>query len=206
MEMETKQILDFILSVDNVWIYLVVFFFAYIENVFPPSPSDVIVVFCASLVGLGKTDFMLTLISAVFGSTLGFATMYFIGDKFGDEIIEKGKIKFIKPEEIRKVEVLFSKYGYFLIVVNRFLAGTRAFVAFFAGLGEYDLKKSILLSFISASLWYLILVTGGKILGENWHLMADVISGYSKVITAVLTIALFIFIVKKFLKSKRGKS
>ncbi|CUU02599.1 membrane protein DedA, SNARE-associated domain [Candidatus Kryptobacter tengchongensis] len=204
--METKQILEFILSIDNLWIYLVVFFFAYIENVFPPSPSDVIVVFCASLSGLGKTDFTLTLISAVFGSTLGFTTMYFIGDKFGDEIIEKGKIKFIKPDEIKKVEILFSKYGYLLIVVNRFLAGTRAFVAFFAGLGEYDLKKSILLSFISASLWYLILVTGGKILGENWHLIADVISGYSKVVTVILTLGLIIWVLRKILRNKKGKS
>lgn len=204
--METKQILEFILSVDNVWIYLVVFLFAYIENVFPPSPSDVVVIFCASLSGLGKTDFTLTLISAVLGSTLGFITMYFIGDKFGDEIIEKGKIKFIKPEEIKKVEALFSKYGYLLIVINRFLAGTRAFVAFFAGLGEYDLKKSILLSFVSASLWYFILVTSGKILGENWHLIADVISGYSKVVTVILTLALLFFILRKFLKNKKRKS
>ena len=81
--------------------------------------------------GFEKTDFTLTLISAVLGSTLGFITMYFIGDKFGDEIIEKGKIKFINPEYEKKVEVLFSKYGYFLIVINRFLEGTRAFVAFF---------------------------------------------------------------------------
>ena len=203
--METKQILDFILSIDNIWIYLAIFFFAYIENIFPPSPSDVIVVFCASLSGLGKTDFTLTLISAVLGSTLGFITMYFIGDKFGDEIIEKGKIKFINPENVKKVEVLFSKYGYFLIVINRFLAGTRAFVAFFAGLGEYDLKKSILLSFISASLWYLILVTSGKILGENWHLIADVISGYSKVVTAILTLVVIVFVLRSFLKSKKRK-
>ncbi|MCS7228438.1 MAG: DedA family protein [Candidatus Kryptonium sp.] len=204
--METKQILDFILSIDNIWIYLVIFFFAYIENIFPPSPSDVVVVFCASLVGLGKTDFSLTLISAVLGSTLGFATMYLIGDKFGDEIIEKGKIKFIKPESVKKVEMLFAKYGYFLIVINRFLAGTRAFVAFFAGLGEYELKKSILLSFISASLWYLILVTAGKILGENWHIIADVISGYSKVVTAIITLAIVIFILRSILKSKKERS
>ncbi|MEN3038434.1 MAG: DedA family protein [Candidatus Kryptonium sp.] len=204
--METKQILDFILSIDNLWIYLVIFFFAYIENIFPPSPSDVVVVFCASLVGLGKTDFSLTLISAVLGSTLGFATMYFIGDKFGDEIIEKGKIKFIKPESVKSVEMLFAKYGYFLIVINRFLAGTRAFVAFFAGLGEYDLKKSILLSLVSASLWYLILVTAGKTLGENWHLIANVISEYSKVVTAIITFVILIFILRSVLKSKKGKS
>ncbi|CUS97354.1 DedA family protein, partial [Candidatus Kryptobacter tengchongensis] len=110
------------------------------------------------------------------------------------------------PDEIKKVEILFSKYGYLLIVVNRFLAGTRAFVAFFAGLGEYDLKKSILLSFISASLWYLILVTGGKILGENWHLIADVISGYSKVVTVILTLGLIIWVLRKILRNKKGKS
>ncbi len=201
--MNTERILEFILSVDNIWIYLLIFFFAYIENVFPPSPSDVVIVFCASLAGLGKTSFELTLSSAVFGSTLGFVTMYFIGDKFGDEIIEKGRIKFIDPESVKKVEVLFSKYGYFLIVVNRFLAGTRAFVAFFAGLGEYDIKRSIILSFISALFWYSILVTAGKILGENWHLVADVISAYSKAVTIVLTVAVVSYVLVKFLKSKK---
>ncbi len=201
--MDIKQILDFILSVDNVWIYFIVFLFAYIENLFPPSPSDVVVVFCASLSGLGKTDFYLTLASAVLGSTLGFMTMYFIGDKFGDEIIEKGKIKFINPENVKKVEALFKKYGYFLIVINRFLAGTRAFVAFFAGLGEYDIKKSLLLSFLSASLWYSILVTAGKILGENWHLIADVISAYSKIITIVLTVIVAVYLLRNFLKNKK---
>jgi membrane protein DedA with SNARE-associated domain len=201
--MNIERILEFILSIDNIWIYLLIFFFSYIENIFPPSPSDVVIVFCASLAGLGKTDFTLTLLSAVFGSTLGFITMYFIGDKFGDEIIERGRIKFIDPKSVEKVEVLFSKYGYFLIVVNRFLAGTRAFVAFFAGLGEYDIKRSIILSFISALLWYSILVTAGKILGENWHLVADVISAYSKVITAILTIAVVFYVLVKFLKSKK---
>jgi membrane protein DedA with SNARE-associated domain len=201
--METKEILDFILKVDNIWIYALIFFFAYIENIFPPSPSDVVIIFCASLSGLGKTDFTLTLISAVFGSTLGFVTMYFIGDKFGDEIIEKGKIKFINPANVKKVEELFSRFGYFLIVINRFLAGTRAFVAFFAGLGEFDLKKSIVLSFISASLWYSILVTAGKMLGENWQIIANIISNYSKIITVALALILIFYIARNFLKSKK---
>ena len=32
------------------WIYLTIFFFAYIENLFPPSPSDIVVVIAGSLV------------------------------------------------------------------------------------------------------------------------------------------------------------
>ena len=35
------------------WIYLTIFFFAFIENLFPPSPSDIVVVIGGSLVGTG---------------------------------------------------------------------------------------------------------------------------------------------------------
>jgi membrane protein DedA with SNARE-associated domain len=203
--MTTEQILDFILRIDNFWIYAVIFFFAYIENLFPPSPSDIIVIFCASLIGLGKTEFMLTFLSATFGSTLGFITMYFIGDKFGDEVLEKGKIKFISPESVRKVEKLFSKYGDFLIVINRFLAGTRAVVAFFAGMGEMNLKRAIILSFISASMWYGILVFAGNLLGKNWKVIGDLLSTYSTVITTIVVLLIILFIIRAYFKTGRKK-
>jgi len=40
------------------WIYLTIFFFAYIENLFPPSPSDMVVVIGGSLVGTGTIGFV----------------------------------------------------------------------------------------------------------------------------------------------------
>ncbi|NOX67207.1 MAG: DedA family protein, partial [Chlorobi bacterium] len=37
-------------SLDPILIYLILFLFAFIENIFPPSPSDVVVVIGASLI------------------------------------------------------------------------------------------------------------------------------------------------------------
>ena len=36
------------------WIYITLFFFAFVENVFPPSPSDVVTVIGGSLIGYGS--------------------------------------------------------------------------------------------------------------------------------------------------------
>ncbi|MBI3111836.1 MAG: VTT domain-containing protein, partial [Ignavibacteriales bacterium] len=98
------------------WIYLAVAGIAYIENIFPPFPSDVIVVFAGSLAGLGTVDFTTALLLATAGSTLGFMTMYKIGDWFGDHILETGKLRFIPRESVHRVEGWFRKYGYLVVI------------------------------------------------------------------------------------------
>src|SRR3972149_3231653 len=63
-------------SLSPALIYCSLFAVAYIENVFPPSPSDVVVVFGGYLVGLGTIDFTVALAVTTTGSITGFLTMY----------------------------------------------------------------------------------------------------------------------------------
>jgi len=186
----------FIQSLDPYLIYVVVFAIAYIENVFPPSPSDVVVVFAGSLVGLERVGFAQTLLVATAGSTLGFITMYKIGDWFGDKILEQGKISFIPVSAVKKVEEWFARYGYWIIIANRFLAGTRAVVSFFAGMSELKLFKTTVLSFLSALVWNSILVAAGFYLGKNWERVGFYLSTYSQVVTAIIVLAIIVWIVK----------
>jgi membrane protein DedA with SNARE-associated domain len=83
-------------------IYCSLFAIAYIENVFPPSPSDVIVVFGGYLVGLGTIDFTLALVLTTIGSITGFMTMYKVGDWFGEAIIEKRGSPFFRWKAFTK--------------------------------------------------------------------------------------------------------
>jgi len=166
------SILDFLVNFSDVWIYIAIFFIAYIENVFPPSPSEVVVLFAGSLVGIGRLDFILAAGTAIVGSTTGFMTMYAIGRRFGDKIVETGKLQFIPREQVQKVEDWFRRYGYGAVVVNRFLAGTRAVVSFFAGLSKLNFAAAIGLAFVSTAVWNLILVSGGNELGKNWRTIA----------------------------------
>ena len=185
------------------WIYFAVAGIAYIENILPPFPSDVIVVAAGSLVGIGTIDFTLALMLATAGSTLGFMTMYKLGDWFGDKILEKGRIKFIPLDSVHKVEKWFKKYGYWVVVANRFLAGTRAVVSFFAGMSELPILNATALSCVSALAWNFILLYAGKELGENWRSILIYLQAYGQTITIVAIVAAVILVWRSLYKRKR---
>jgi membrane protein DedA with SNARE-associated domain len=183
-------------QLDPLWVYVAVWAIAYVENIFPPFPSDVVVVAAGSLVGVGMVDFTTLLFLATVGSTLGFITMYEIGDWFGDKILETGKLKFVPVESVKKVEAWFQVYGYWIVVANRFLAGTRAVVSFFAGISELSLVKASILSFVSALAWNFLLLLAGKTLGENWQNIMYYLEAYSKTVTSILALVAIAYIAR----------
>jgi membrane protein DedA with SNARE-associated domain len=191
-----QEIFDFISTVEPWQVYAIVLGLALIENLFPPSPSDIMIVAGGSLVGLGQVGFIETLLSATAGSTIGFLIMYKIGDWFGDHILEQGKIKFLPVESVHKVERWFTKYGYAIIVVNRFLTGTRAVVSFFAGMSELKLLPTTVLCFVSALIWNTILVLLGVYLGQNWERIGFYLTTYSQAVTAVVVVAILLWIAR----------
>ncbi|MFH0990237.1 MAG: DedA family protein [bacterium] len=199
-----EELINRLLQIDPFWVYATVGAVACIENIFPPFPSDVLVVSAGSLVGLGSINFIPALISASIGSTLGFVLMYKIGHWFGHRILEAGKIKFIPKESVFKVEAWFQKYGYFLVVANRFLSGTRAVVSFFAGMSELSLLKTTILSFVSALIWNFILLYAGMKLGQNWQNISYYLETYSKTVTGILIIVVLLWVARYLYKRSNG--
>ena len=200
-----EEIISYLKYIDPVLIYLAVFGIAFIENIFPPFPSDVIVAFSGALAAVTEISLPLVIIFAVSGSTTGFIVMYFIGKIAGDKILETGKIKFISPDSVFKIENWFRKYGYWLIVANRFLAGTRAIISFFAGMSELNLRKTILLSAVSALIWNLILIFIGFYVGHNLNKISEFITTYNKIVLGIIVLVSIIYIVK-ILSKKNDKN
>jgi membrane protein DedA with SNARE-associated domain len=200
-----QEIVEYLVSLDPLWIYFALLSVCLIENIFPPFPSDVLVVAMGSLLGAGHIKFPLGLIAATTGSTLGFVIMYKVGDWFGDRVLETGKIRFIPIENVHKVERWFRLYGYWVIVANRFLAGTRAVVSFFAGMSELSISKTTALSFVSALVWNAILLESGRVLGDNWSHIAVYLETYSKAVTSIIVLALLAVIGHVVYRGRRSK-
>jgi membrane protein DedA with SNARE-associated domain len=199
-----ETFVTFLQGVDPLMALLIVFAIALFENLFPPSPSDVIVVFAGSLVGLGRIGFPEALLAASAGSTLGFMIMYKIGDWFGEAILERGRIRFIPLEAIGKVEEWFRSYGYWIIIANRFLAGTRAIVSFFAGVSKLRFLKTTVLCALSALVWNVILLSCGYALGRNWERIGFYLTAYGQVVTAAIVIVVLLFVVRYLARNKNG--
>lgn len=187
-------------------IILFAFFITFIENIFPPSPSDVLLVFIGTLIGIGTIGFIPVAISATLGGTAGFMVMYYLGYRLDNKIENSRIVKFISKDALLKAEQWFAKWGYYLIVANRFLSGTRAVISFFAGMSKLDLAKTTILSTISAFVWNSILLFAGMKLGEHWRDFESTMQTYGTgflIVTAVIVVALLI---RYFLKKSKQQS
>jgi membrane protein DedA with SNARE-associated domain len=198
-----EELLVRISELSPIWIYILLFTFAYVENLFPPSPSDIVIVIGGSLIGVGYLSFVPALVFATGGSTAGFLTAFAIGWQFDKKLIHSGKIKFINIQSIDKVESAFRKYGYYLIVVNRFLPGTRAVISFFAGMSRIDIHKTMFLSMISSLLWNIALLYMGITFGKNVAAVDHYLRTYSNIVIVVTVLILTAFLVNYFLKKKK---
>lgn len=183
-----ETIIQYLQNIPSLYLLATVFFFAFIENIFPPSPSDAVILFAGTLIPLGNVNFFALWVFATLGSVVGFLTMFAIGVSFDRKVVETGKIKFIKYEHILKVERWFQKWGYWLIVINRFLSGTRAVISFFAGMSLLKVRKTTLLCAISAGLWNFILIYFGYTFSQNWQEIYDELENYGYYFLAAITL------------------
>lgn len=163
-------------------------FITFLENVFPPSPSDTILVFCGTLIGLGTVGFVPMMASATLGSMLGFLAMYWVGARYGTQIIESKRFAFLPLDGIHRAEDWFRRYGFWVIIANRFLSGTRAVISMVAGIAKMPLGITTLLSALSAAVWNGILLFAGATLGRNWVKMDEYLQLYGKVLLVILAV------------------
>ncbi|ROL56244.1 DedA family protein [Bacteroidetes/Chlorobi group bacterium Naka2016] len=199
-----EKVIEFLSSpyITSGWILAVAFFFQYIENLFPPSPSDVVLLFLGSLVGFDKVNFLPLLIVATIGSSAGFLTMFLLGKIFGERILDAGRFKFINPESLEKTRNWFNRWGYGIVVANRFLSGTRAVISFFAGLAKLSTWKSTILATVSALVWNFLILYAGMALGNNWRSAIRFLELYWKVVLILIFIvALGYFIYTRWKKN-----
>ncbi len=177
----------------------------FLENIFPPSPSDTLLVFCGTLVGLGTLGFLPLWIVATVGSVAGFLTMYFVGRFLGKHITQWRIFRFISEDALEQVERWFQRYGYWLIVANRFLSGTRAVISFFAGVSRLRFDITLVLSSISSLIWNALLIYAGALFGENWQTIAMYLEIYGKTITSIIALLVVIWVVRWIYLQSREK-
>ncbi len=212
-----EQLVEFAKTLDSTAIYLFLFVIAYLENVVPPIPGDLPVAFVGSLLAFGDLTFFGCVLSASVGSVLGFFTMYSVGRFIGFRLYEESggamrhkwvelTKKIFPPEQFAFFREQFTRFGYWLIVGNRFLTGSRAIISIAAGMSHLNMVAVHLCAFVSAMLWNILLVYGGYLLGSNWQKLGDYISTYGTVLTIAVLAILALLIVRAIRKRRQPSS
>lgn len=177
------------------------------ENVFPPIPGDTITAFGAFLVGTKRLDFFGVYLSTVLGSLFGFMSLFWVGSLLGRRFFLERDYRFFKAKEIIKAEEWFRRYGYLLILLNRFFPGVRSVISIAGGISRLKIPKVLLLALISCSAWNLIWIYFGYMLGSNWETvrdkMAHIMVRYNLIILALLGVVVLFLAVRKLMR-RRG--
>ncbi len=187
------------------WIYVTLFLFAFVENVFPPSPSDLVVVIGGSLVSTGVINFVPAVLLTTIGSVIGFMILFYFGSTVDRKVVHSGKYKYIPVDAIEKVELWFKKYGYYVIVANRFMPGTRSVISFFSGMSSLNVKKTLILATTSALVWNAIIIYLGYVFGNNISVVDKYLSTYSNIAISITVVVVIVFVIKIYMSRRKNK-
>ena len=200
-----EDILNSISSFTPFWIYVTLFLFAFVENVFPPSPSDLVVVIGGSLVSTGAINFIPALLLTTLGSVVGFMILFHFGSTVDRKVVHSGKYKYIPVDAIEKVELWFKKYGYYVIIANRFMPGTRSVISFFSGMSNLNIKKTLILATTSALVWNALIIYLEYVFGSNISVVDKYLSTYSNIAISITVVVVIVFVIKFYLSRKKNK-
>lgn len=203
---------DYILNILSKFSYLGIFFLIFIENVFPPIPSELILVFGGFISKSLNLNFLLLIVFATLGSSTGAIILYYAGKKIPlekmESFLEKKWVKRLgfKPGDIKKSLKYFEKYSTFAVFLGRCVPVVRSLISIPAGMQNMSLRKFLIYTTIGSGIWNTLLIYIGRVTQDKWKEGLLILERYSNRILGLIILAFVIkFLVKRFLK-KRKKS
>ena len=201
---------EFILSMMNQFGYIGVFLLIAIENIFPPIPSEVILLFGGFMTTYSELNIVLMIIFATLGSLIGAIVLYYIGKILNKERLKKiidgkiGKILRLKNSDIDKADEWFDKIGNKTVFFCRFIPIVRSLISIPAGMSEMPLGKFFLYTTTGSLIWNTVLIIIGAIVGEKWESILNIFDTYSNIVLVLLVI-IFVVGVYLFYHTKNKK-
>lgn len=210
MEQFLQEIVQLIYDLPPLSIYLVFFAVAYVENIIPPIPGDILVAFGGYLAAESVIGVIPVLLLTTVASVIGFMNVYWIGSHWGYRIKDKKKdywlLRFIPLKYLNKVQDWMQRWGMGVVLANRFLAGTRSVISLTAGLSHTPISSTVLCSTISSILWNGILLAFGWIVHENWNIIGDYLSAYGKIVLGLIALFIIVRLAMHYYRKKKSVS
>ena len=201
---------EIILSVMGKYGYVGVFLLIMIENVFPPIPSEVILLFGGFITTYTNLSIFGMIVASTLGSLFGAIILYYIGKIFNKDRLKKlisgklGKILRLKVSDIDNADSWFDNKGNKTVFFCRFIPLVRSVISIPAGMSEMPMVKFLLYTLFGSLIWNTVLVIVGSVVGENWTKIVGILDTYSHIVVIILSI-IFVVVVYFFYRNRSNK-
>jgi len=188
------RLLDLIAQIGYEWIAFAMF----LENLFPPIPSELIMPFGWFLAGQGTMSLWLVILAGVLGTYIGVLPFYLLGwflhkERLLQRTARRGAYIGIQVEDIQKAFDAFHKRGYPFVLFWRFIPLFRTIISFPAGAVRMNFRRYSVYTLLWSLIWCSLLAYIGYILGDQWSRVWAVMKEYEHLILWAIVLAVLVF-------------
>ena len=167
--------------------YLGVGFLMFLETLFPPIPSEVIMPIAGMAAAEKQMSLGLAIAAGTAGAMLGNIVWYLAARALGHDRLKPfvqrhGKWLTISWNDVDKAHRWFDGHGIAFVMIGRLVPTVRSLVSIPAGLLDMRFRNFLIASTIGTALWTTILAGAGFRLRENFHQIDQLIGPVSNAI------------------------
>jgi membrane protein DedA with SNARE-associated domain len=183
--------------------YLGIIFLMFLENVFPPIPSEVIMPLAGFMVAEGKQNLIGIIIAGTVGSVLGALPLYYAGFFLGEERLKQfadkhGRWLTISRDDLERAKKWFNRRGGLAVLLCRLVPGVRSLISIPAGIARMNVASFLFYTALGAGIWTALLAFAGYLLGAKFAQVGEYLNPASYVVFG----AIVIIYVKRVLTQK----
>lgn len=166
----------------------------FLENVFPPIPSEIIMPAAGFTAARGELSFTGVLLAGTLGSLLGALPWYYAGKYLGDERLKRfasghGRWLAISSGEIETALRWFDRHGGKTVFAGRLVPTVRTLISVPAGVARMKLPRFLVCSAAGTLLWTGLLTWAGFQLGDQYEKVGNYLGPVSMAIVVLIVLA-----------------
>jgi membrane protein DedA with SNARE-associated domain len=202
--------LEWITNTINYMGYLGIALLMFVENLFPPIPSELIMPLAGFTARAtpDKLNIIGVFFAGLIGSVLGALVWYYPGKFLGEERLKTwadryGRWLAISSKDITKATRWFDRQGNKAVLIGRLVPGVRTLISVPAGISSMHLLPFLFYTTLGSAAWVGLLTYSGYILGSQYELVDKYLAPVSKIVFGVLVLAFVFWVLKRKRKSAR---
>jgi membrane protein DedA with SNARE-associated domain len=174
--------------------YWGVAFLMFLETVFPPVPSEVIMPIAGVAAAGGRMSLLGVIASGTLGAMAGNFFWYLVArwiglTRFRAFIEKRGRWLTMDWYDVERVQRLFGRFGGVIVGIGRMMPTIRSLISVPAGLVHMGLAKFLLWSTLGTAGWSGALAIAGYVLKQQFTEIETVLGPLSSIIIGLIVVA-----------------
>ncbi len=181
-------------DVSGPWLYVVAFVMTFAETgtLLFIIPGEITLLIAGAAAGRGDINVVVLAVLACVAAVLGDAVGFWLGARFGPRLETSWLGRKLGANNWNRAHQLIHRRRGLIVLVGRWLGFLRAIMPATAGSSGMRYRQFLPWDLAGAISWAVLCVTGGYLLGENYHKLEDAIGKGGLAVGGVVVVVAFV--------------